>query len=63
VREATVTTLRRVGGASPDPPGTVRDHVFVRPTEIVTIANDPTDQANQFGKVTITLGSGGVPDR
>jgi predicted phage baseplate assembly protein len=60
VRNATITALRR-----PDldtNPATVRDAIFIRPTEIAVIRNDPADSANLFGKLTITLDQGGFVD-
>ena len=60
VRDATITTLRRLDLDSD--PATVRDTIFIRPTEIAVIANDPADTANQRGKLVITLGEGGFID-
>lgn len=60
VRDATITTMRRLDLDSD--PATVRDSIFIRPTEIVVIANDPADTANQRGKLVITLGEGGFID-
>jgi len=58
VRDATITTFRQVG----DPPTMVRPDIFIRPTELAVIANDPEDTNNQKGKLTLTLGQGGFID-
>jgi predicted phage baseplate assembly protein len=58
VRDATITTFRLVG----DPPATVRSDIFIRPTELVVIANDPEDTSNQKGKLTIMRSQGGFID-
>jgi predicted phage baseplate assembly protein len=60
VADALITTLRRLD-LDPDP-ATVRNDIFIRPTELAVIENDPADTGNQFGKLTITLGVGGYAD-
>ena len=60
VRGATITTLRRLD-LDPDP-ATVRDDIFIRPTQLAVVLNDPADAANEFGKLAITLGQGGFVD-
>jgi len=40
----------------------VRPDIFIRPTELAVIANDPEDTNNQKGKLTLTLGQGGFID-
>jgi hypothetical protein len=58
VSGALVQTLRR-----PDQdtdPATVRDHVFIRPTELATIANDPSNPTH--GTITVTWRDGGFLD-
>ena len=60
VADVTITTLR--APAVDHDPTTVRDDVFVRPTELAVVKNDPTDTANQYGKLAITLGKGGFVD-
>jgi predicted phage baseplate assembly protein len=59
VADATVTTLRRMdqdAGA----PATVRDDIFIRPTEIAVIQNDPTQP--EKGQLKIQPGKGGFLD-
>jgi predicted phage baseplate assembly protein len=60
VKDATVTTLR-LPQADPDP-SVVRDDVLVRPPELIVVANDPADTANQHGQLSLTLGPGGFVD-
>lgn len=60
VADATITTLR--APSVDHDPTTVRDDVFIRPIELAVIKNDPADTANQFGKLTLTLGKGGFVD-
>jgi hypothetical protein len=60
VSETAFAALRRANQDTS--PATVRDDIFIRSTEIVVIKNDPADAANQFGKLTITLGKGGFID-
>ena len=60
VRDALITRLRRL--PQDTDPATVRDHIFIRSTEIATIGNDPLDTANSKGKLTLTLGAGGFVD-
>ena len=60
VRDALITRLRRL--PQDTDPATVRDHIFIRPTEIAAIGNDPLDTANSKGKLTLTLGAGGFVD-
>jgi hypothetical protein len=58
VRGALVQTLRR-----PDQdadPATVRDDLFLRPTELAVIANDPSDPTK--GTLTVTWREGGFVD-
>jgi hypothetical protein len=67
VRAAQVTTLRLPRPDPPDRPapdaeGTVRDHIFVRPSAVAFVANDPSDVANLYGKVAVDLGIGGFTD-
>ena len=60
VRDALITTLRRL--PLDTDPATVREHIFIRPTEIAVIGDDPLDTANTKGKLTLTLGAGGFID-
>ncbi len=60
VSDALVTTLRRLD--QDQDPATVRDDIFIRPTELAVIKNDPNDISNQFGKMAIHLGKGGFAD-
>jgi hypothetical protein len=57
VSDALVTTLRPAGTQLP-----VQQSIFVRPTEIITIGNDPADTADAKGRLVITYGSGGFAD-
>ncbi|HMQ35030.1 MAG TPA: putative baseplate assembly protein, partial [Chloroflexaceae bacterium] len=60
VSSATVTTLRR---PDQDPrPTTVRDLILGGLSEIAVVKNDLADEANLFGKLTLTLGKGGYLD-
>jgi predicted phage baseplate assembly protein len=59
VRDAVVTVFRRLSPNASDP-NVVLDHVFIGPTEIAVIANDPQDAAQ--GTLTINLGEGGFED-
>ena len=59
VRDATITRLRRMDLDAGDPTK-VRDDIFVQPTEIAVIQDDPTDPAR--GRVAVVLGSGGFVD-
>jgi predicted phage baseplate assembly protein len=59
VRDARVTTLRRMDLDAADP-SKVRDDIFVRPTEIVVVQNDPNDPSK--GRVIVTRGLGGFVD-
>jgi len=56
VKDATITSLRRVGPGTPEPIGTVHD-IVVRPTEIATIGPQGAGQ----GQLTVT-GQGGFVD-
>jgi hypothetical protein len=56
VADAHITTLRRLD--QDHDPTTVRNDIFIRPTELAVIKNDPTDTGNQFGKLTITAAGG-----
>jgi len=58
VRAAIVTRLRRPDQDSD--PNTVRNDIFIRPTELAVIKNDPNDPSK--GAVTINLGEGGFVD-
>jgi predicted phage baseplate assembly protein len=57
IKDATITTLRRMGPGLVDPPSTVQNDIFLGPTEVVIF--DPTDPNK--GKLTIT-GQGGFRD-
>jgi hypothetical protein len=57
VKDALVTTFRRLDVDSD--PTTVRDSIFIRPTELGVILNDPSQPDN--GSLTIT-GTGGFID-
>ena len=59
VRDARVTTLRRLDLDAADP-SKVRDDIVVRPTEIVVVQNDPNDPSK--GRVIVTRGLGGFVD-
>jgi predicted phage baseplate assembly protein len=59
VRDATITRLRRMDLDAGDPTK-VRDDIFVQPTEIAVIQDDPTDPAR--GRVAVVLGGGGFVD-
>jgi hypothetical protein len=59
VRDATITTFRRMDLDAADPTR-VRDDIFVQPTEIAVIQDDATDPAG--GRLVVTLGSGGFVD-
>jgi predicted phage baseplate assembly protein len=59
VRDAKITTLRRMDLDAADP-SKVRDDIFVRPTEIVIMQNDPADPSN--GRLSVTRGTGGFVD-
>lgn len=57
VQAAHITTFRRTA----DPVGAVLDAIFIRPTEVALLADDPADTANQRGKLVLT-GEGGFND-
>jgi predicted phage baseplate assembly protein len=59
IRDAKITTFRRMDLDAADP-STVRDDIFIRPTEIATIQNDPADPSK--GRLTVTRGIGGFVD-
>jgi len=59
VRDAKITTLRRMDLDAADP-AKVRDDIVVRPTEIVIIQNDPADPSK--GRLSVTRGTGGFVD-
>jgi predicted phage baseplate assembly protein len=60
VRSARLDMLRRVGPTLPDPSGTVRETIFVRPNEIPVIRDDAEDPTQ--GRLVLTLGEGGFAD-
>jgi len=59
VIDATVTLFRRLDLDAGNP-NEIRDHVFIRPTEVAAIRNDPGNPST--GTLTINLGSGGFTD-
>jgi predicted phage baseplate assembly protein len=59
VRDTNITTFRRMDSDSSDP-SIVRDVIFIGPTEIAEIGNDPAIPEN--GLLTIVQGSGGFVD-
>jgi predicted phage baseplate assembly protein len=59
VTDALVTTFRRMDLDASDP-SVVRDDIFIRPTEIAVIGNDPTKPQN--GLLVIQPGKGGFAD-
>jgi predicted phage baseplate assembly protein len=59
IRDARITTLRRMDLDATDP-SIVRDDIFIRPTEIAVIQNDPGDASK--GTLTVTRGRGGFVD-
>jgi predicted phage baseplate assembly protein len=60
VSDVLITTLRRLD--QDQDPATVRDDIFIRPTELAVIKNAPSDMSNQFGKAVVSLGKGGFAD-
>jgi hypothetical protein len=58
VRAVRITTLRRL--RPPDPAATVREHIFIRPFELASVANDPVHP--ESGRIMLTLGAGGFDD-
>ncbi|MEA2687897.1 MAG: hypothetical protein QOD51_504, partial [Candidatus Eremiobacteraeota bacterium] len=58
VSDVTVTAFLRAGFDAD--PATVRNEIFIRPTEIAVVANDPAN--SDTGYVTVTLGRGGFDD-
>lgn len=57
VKDATITTLRRVGPGTPEPPTTPPHDIIVRPTDIVTI------DSSAFADSTLVItGQGGFTD-
>jgi uncharacterized phage protein gp47/JayE len=58
VRAVRITGLRRLSPA--DPAGTIREHIFIRPSEVASVVNDPAHP--ELGRVVITLGTGGFDD-
>jgi predicted phage baseplate assembly protein len=62
VSDALITTFRRLSAPADTDPNTVRDNIFIRPTELAMIKNDPADTNNQYGKLVISLGKGGFAD-
>ncbi len=60
VRSARMDGLRRVGPTLAEPPGTIRDTIFVRPNEIAIIRDDPEDPSQ--GRLVLSLGEGGFAD-
>jgi predicted phage baseplate assembly protein len=59
IHDARITTLRRMDLDAADP-SIVRDDIFIRPTEIAVIQNDPADPSK--GRLTVTRGTGGFVD-
>jgi hypothetical protein len=59
IYDARITTLRRMDLDAADP-SIVRDDIFIRPTEIAVIQNDPADPSK--GRLTVTRGTGGFVD-
>jgi hypothetical protein len=59
VRDVLITRLRPAATV-PGRPEAVFDDIFVRPTEIVEIGNDPNDPSK--GRLSVTHGSGGFSD-
>jgi predicted phage baseplate assembly protein len=59
IRDARITKLRRMDLDATDPT-IVRDDIFIRPTEIAVIQNDPADPSK--GSLTVTRGTGGFVD-
>ncbi len=53
-----ITGLRRLDLA--DPAGTIREHIFIRPSEMASVVNDPVHP--ELGRVVMTLGGGGFDD-
>jgi predicted phage baseplate assembly protein len=60
VSDALITTFRRLDQDHDS--SVVRNDIFIRPTELAVIKNDPTDTGNLLGKLTIHLGKGGFID-
>jgi hypothetical protein len=58
VRGAVVTALRRLDLDTD--PATVREDIFIRPTELAVVGNDPGDPAK--GTLTVTWREGGFVD-
>jgi uncharacterized phage protein gp47/JayE len=59
VKDATITSLRRVGPGAAEDPAIAPHDIVICPTEIVTIANDPQNPAK--GRLFVT-GQGGFVD-
>lgn len=59
VADATITSLRRVGPGVPEAPTIAPHDIVIRPTEIITIANDPQTPAT--GRLLVA-GQGGFAD-
>lgn len=59
VQDVLITTLRRMDQDA-NTPSTVRNDIFVRPTELAVIGNDPNVPAHGF--LTVQLGKGGFVD-
>jgi hypothetical protein len=62
VSDALITTFRRLSAPADTNLDTVRDDIFIRPTELAMIKNDPADTSSQYGKLVINLGKGGFAD-
>jgi predicted phage baseplate assembly protein len=59
VSDARITTLRRMDQDAADP-AMVRDDIFIRPTEMASIGNDPGDPSK--GGLVVSAGMGGFDD-
>ncbi len=59
VRDARITTLRRMDQDAADL-SIVREDIFIRPTEIAAIGNDPGDPSK--GALVVSPGTGGFDD-
>jgi hypothetical protein len=59
VKDATITSLRRVGPGPAEDPASAPHDIVICPTEIITIANDPQNPAK--GRLSVT-GQGGFVD-
>jgi predicted phage baseplate assembly protein len=59
VQDVLITTLRRMD-TDANTPLTIRNDIFVRPTELAVVGNDPSNPGRGF--LTIQLGVGGFAD-